>query len=59
MNEPFAGNFYENPELLLPGVAGSRNLQRLHDACAGGIRKHDDRHIVFYEPVRLVRSSRP
>ena len=51
MNEPFAGNFYVHPELLLPGVAGSRNLQRMHDAVANAIRKHDDRHILFYEPV--------
>jgi len=51
LNEPFAGNFYANPTLLLPGVAGRKNLQRLHDACAGGIRQHDNRHIVFYEPV--------
>mmetsp|Transcript_21345 Transcript_21345/g.51747 ORF Transcript_21345/g.51747 Transcript_21345/m.51747 type:complete len:483 (-) Transcript_21345:156-1604(-) len=51
INEPFAGNIYEDPTLLLPGVAGSKNLQRTHDAIAKAIRKHDDRHMVFYEPV--------
>mmetsp|Transcript_105427 Transcript_105427/g.304340 ORF Transcript_105427/g.304340 Transcript_105427/m.304340 type:complete len:323 (-) Transcript_105427:1277-2245(-) len=51
MNEPFAGNIFADPSLLLPGVAGAKNLQRLHDSCAAAIRKHDQRHIVFYEPV--------
>ena len=51
MNEPFAGNFYADPTLLLPGNAGRKNLARLHEAAAGAIREHDDRHLVFYEPV--------
>ena len=32
INEPFAGNFYENPTLLLPGQAGKLNLERMYDA---------------------------
>jgi len=51
INEPFAGNFYEDPALLLPGVAGRKNLQGMYDTLAAAIRKHDDRHIIFYEPV--------
>lgn len=51
INEPFAGNFYQDPSLLLPGVAGKKNLQRMYDILAEAIRKHDDRHIIFYEPV--------
>jgi endoglycosylceramidase len=51
MNEPFAGNFYKDPELLLPGVAGRKNLQRMYDSAAAAIRVHDDRHIIFYEPT--------
>jgi endoglycosylceramidase len=51
INEPFAGNFYEDPALLLPGVAGKKNLQRMYDIVAAAIRQHDHRHILFYEPV--------
>lgn len=51
MNEPFAGNFYRNPLLLEPAVAGSKNLARMNEAVAKAIRKEDDRHVVFYEPV--------
>ena len=32
INEPFAGDFYEDPARLLPGVAGAENLQPLHAA---------------------------
>jgi len=51
MNEPFAGNFFQDPTLLLPGEAGKKNLQRLHDGVAEAIRTVDDHHIIFYEPV--------
>jgi endoglycosylceramidase len=51
MNEPFAGNFFADPLLLLPGVAGRQNLQRMHDAVAMSIRREDTSHIVFFEPV--------
>lgn len=96
INEPFAGDFYSDPELLLPGVAGSKNLQRMsvqrlcmtprpthprqgpssvhltrdpalvitlppvhrpsaltarYNTLNTAIRKNDDRHIIFYEPV--------
>jgi len=50
MNEPFAGNVEADPLLFLPGVAGKR-LMQMHEAVAAGIRKHDDRHVIFYEPV--------
>ena len=51
INEPFAGNPYEDPLILLPGVAGRKNLMRLYDAISPSIRKVDDRHIIMYEPV--------
>jgi len=51
INEPFAGNIYSDPTLLLPGVAGKKNLARMYEAVAKAIRQHDDRHLVFYEPV--------
>lgn len=51
MNEPFAGDFYKDPLLFLPGVAGKKNLERMHDAVGKAIRAVDHRHIVFFEPV--------
>ena len=51
INEPFAGNIYSNPLLLLPGVAGQLNLQPFYDAIALAIRSEDEAHLIFYEPV--------
>mmetsp|Transcript_43362 Transcript_43362/g.68652 ORF Transcript_43362/g.68652 Transcript_43362/m.68652 type:complete len:503 (-) Transcript_43362:210-1718(-) len=51
INEPFAGNFYEHPTVLLPGVAGRRNLQPMYDKVSSAIREVDDSHVIFYEPV--------
>lgn len=51
INEPWAGNIYKDPTLLLPGNAGSKNLQPLYDDVQTSIREADPDHIVFYEPV--------
>ena len=51
MNEPFAGAVLRYPDLLLPGVAGARNLQPLYDAVGAGVRQVNQKHIIFYEPV--------
>jgi endoglycosylceramidase len=57
INEPFAGDFYEDPLLLLPGNAGRKNLARMYEAVASSIREHDDEHLIFYEPVTWVCES--
>ena len=51
LNEPFAGDVYADPDLLLPGVAGKKNLARMNERASEAIRSMDDRHIVFFEPV--------
>jgi endoglycosylceramidase len=51
VNEPWAGNIYDRPTLLLPGEAGAMNLQPLYDTISAAIRSVDNDHIVFYEPV--------
>lgn len=51
MNEPFAGDTYSDPSLFLPGVAGSKNLARMNEAVAKGIREVDEDAVIFYEPV--------
>ena len=51
INEPFPGNIYTKPSLLLPGVAGRDSLQGFYDIIAESIRASDSEHIIFYEPV--------
>lgn len=51
INEPWVGNPYKKPSLLLPGVAGSDNLQPFYDIISPSIRSQDPNNLVFYEPV--------
>ena len=51
INEPWAGDIYSHPSLLLSGVAGRKNLQPLYDVLNQVIRQHDTQKLVFYEPV--------
>eukprot|EP01130_Rhizamoeba_saxonica_P014577 TRINITY_DN6383_c0_g1_i1.p1 TRINITY_DN6383_c0_g1~~TRINITY_DN6383_c0_g1_i1.p1 ORF type:complete len:292 (-),score=53.49 TRINITY_DN6383_c0_g1_i1:33-908(-) len=51
INEPFAGDVFQNPDLYLPGIAGNKNLQPLYHYLQEGIRKFDQDTLVFYEPV--------
>ena len=51
INEPFAGNIYKDPELLIPGEADKKRLMHAYDVIAEEIRKVDDDHIIFFEPV--------
>lgn len=51
MNEPFAGDYYADPAIMIPGVAGARNLGPMHDMVAEAIRTKDTKTMVFYEPV--------
>lgn len=51
INEPWAGNVFLNPALLVPGVAEKLNLQRFYNILNEQIRKIDNEHIVFFEPV--------
>ena len=51
INEPWAGDIYFSPALLIPGVAGSTNLLPMYDNLYETIRKYDNETLVFYEPV--------
>lgn len=51
LNEPFPGDIWSDPLLLLPGVAGSKNLMPAYDAVAAAIREVDDQTIVMFEPL--------
>ena len=51
INEPWAGDIYNDVTLLAPGQAGSRNLAHFYDKLNAAIRVVDSRTPVFYEPV--------
>ncbi|KAL4499287.1 hypothetical protein ABPG72_006873 [Tetrahymena utriculariae] len=51
INEPFAGNIFKNPLLLIPGFADRLRLQDAYETVAQEIRKYDEDHIIFFEPV--------
>ena len=51
INEPWAGDIYTQPDLLLPGHAGSKNLQPFYDIMSDAIRSVDANNLIFYEPV--------
>lgn len=49
INEPFAGDIYSIPLLLVPGVADKMNLEPTYEALQKYIRAEDDQHIIFFE----------
>lgn len=49
INEPFAGNVYANPSLIVPGVADRANLYPMYQRLHRAIRQWDDQHVIFYE----------
>ena len=55
INEPWAGNVYRNPTLLLPTVADKKNLAPAYDALAKAIRTVDDRHSRKFRGVMLIK----
>ena len=51
INEPWAGDVYSDPLLLVPGVADSRNLAPVYEVLSEAIRQHDEHHCIFFEGV--------
>jgi endoglycosylceramidase len=51
VNEPWCGNIYEDPLLLVEGVADRTKLQPLYDELNKEIRKHDKDRLIFFESV--------
>jgi len=54
MNEPFAGDIFVKPSLLIPGEADRLNLQPMYEKVHQAIRKVDDEKIIFIESVCLL-----
>lgn len=51
LNEPFAGDIFYNPRLLLPSVADVENLMPMYHKVSKAIREVDTDTLVFFEPV--------
>lgn len=50
-NEPWLGDIYEKPWLLIPSFADHYNIEPLYERLASQLRKVDDKHIIFFEPI--------
>lgn len=48
INEPWAGDIYADPLLLIPGVADKEVLQPAYDALNAKIRQVDDDRLIFF-----------
>lgn len=48
INEPFVGNPYANPLLLIPDVADRQRLQPAYDALNSAIREENPDVLVFF-----------
>ena len=51
INEPWAGDVYEDILIAIPANAYKKNLQPLYDKLAAAIWSADPRHLVFFETV--------
>eukprot|EP00164_Ancoracysta_twista_P002135 GFYU01002818.1.p1 GENE.GFYU01002818.1~~GFYU01002818.1.p1 ORF type:complete len:519 (-),score=171.59 GFYU01002818.1:109-1665(-) len=51
INEPWAGNIYHDPTLLVPGVADKKNLQPAYEHLQSVLREGDPDAIVFFASV--------
>ena len=51
LNEPIGANGYKNlANVLEPGVSNNKFLLPAYQKIYAGIRKHDKRNLVFFEP---------
>lgn len=53
LNEPWAGDIYEDPRRLLPGHTESKYLQPLYQHLHKAIREVDDEKIIFFEGLTI------
>eukprot|EP01094_Clydonella_sp_ATCC50884_P025311 TRINITY_DN6604_c0_g2_i1.p1 TRINITY_DN6604_c0_g2~~TRINITY_DN6604_c0_g2_i1.p1 ORF type:complete len:554 (+),score=159.76 TRINITY_DN6604_c0_g2_i1:65-1663(+) len=52
INEPWCGDLYKQPSLLLkPGLADTQNLAPMYEHLNDAIREIDNEHVIFFEPA--------
>ena len=49
LNEPWIGDYYNNSELIEPGIADKENLQPFYDKIAKLIYGNDSNRLIFFE----------
>ena len=54
INEPWAGDVYANPGLLLPTIADSKNFQPMYDQLNKAIRVKDNHHWLVSCLLKLI-----
>ena len=51
INEPWAGDIYANPLLVVPNVGDRMILGPVYEVLSNAIRQQDDEHCIFFEGV--------
>jgi len=51
MNEPWCGDIFKRPELLIPSFGDRENLAPFYEILNTAIRKEDTDHIIYFESV--------
>jgi endoglycosylceramidase len=58
MNEPWPGNHFQDPTLLIPGTAASSTLMTFHEKVARTIRSVDPTALIFFEGITWETHAR-
>ena len=53
INEPWCGNFFSEPDLMLSSRPDVKFLAPLYDRAANAIRQYDTQRLIFYEKVNI------
>lgn len=56
INEPWPGNLYNNPLVMVPHLSELFNLQRVYDHISAAIREIDPHHPICFEPVMWLNT---
>ena len=51
MNEPWPGDQYSNPLVMIPGLSEILHMQHAYDIISAQIREVDPNHSICFEPV--------
>ena len=58
INEPWPGNLYRNPLVMVPGPSDYILMQHAYDYLSHEIRKVDPNHNICFEPVTWLNEFR-
>lgn len=58
MNEPWPGDLYKNPLVMVPGFTEYLNMQNAYDRISAAIRKVDPNHNICFEPATWLNNYR-